>query len=129
MTYGRSMLRPYTKSLLRPYPISCYRTHVVVYGRSMLRPPTTTRRYALQKRRGAACCAPTSKPVSIPALGNDLGRFFRRPLLRPPFLAQMRHRGPDGVRDLALLPQRRDHRLRLLRMELERARLGDGLIE
>ncbi len=54
---------------------------------------------------------------------------FRRPLHRPPLLAQLRHRGTHVVRDLSLLPERRDHRLRLLGLERERARLCDGLIE
>src|SRR5262245_48921071 len=62
-------------------------------------------------------------------LGWTLCRFLRRPLLRAPLFAQVAHRGADVVRDLPLRPQGRDDRFGLLGVELERARLRDGLIE
>src|SRR5213593_2358882 len=70
---------------------------------------------------------PTASTSTL--LAQTLRRFLCRPLLRPPLLTELRHRGPDVVRDLPLLTQRRDHRLGLLGVELERARLRDGLIE
>src|SRR5437762_10899249 len=70
---------------------------------------------------------PTASTSTL--LAQTLRRFFRRPLLHPPVLPELGVGRAHVVRDLALLAQRRDHRLRLLGMELERARLRDRLIE
>src|SRR6266566_7623685 len=70
---------------------------------------------------------PTASTSTL--LAQTLRRFFRRPLLHPPVLPELGDGRAHVVRDLALLAQRRDHRLRLLGLELERARLRDRLIE
>src|SRR5207249_5770552 len=65
-----------------------------------------------------SCCARTQ--IMLRPYTTFLRAPFRGPLLRPTLLAQLRHRGAHVVRDLALLSERRDHRLRLLGIKLER---------
>src|SRR6266516_2017447 len=78
---------------------------------------------------------PTASTSTL--LAQTLRRFFRRPLLHPPVLPELGDGRAHVVRDLALLAPRRDHRLRLLGLELERPRqlrldrfpLGEPLLE
>ena len=87
-------------------------------------PPLPATQLAFSVPRPSSIVLNTSPTLHLRPYRPSRGSF-RRPLRRP----QLRHRGAHVVRDLPLLPERRDHRLRLLGLERERAGLRDGLIE
>src|SRR3989442_7857651 len=78
-----------------------------------------------------ASCWRREKPHRLSGGGAFCSRrrLLRALRLRLTLLAELRHGGSHLVRDFPLLTQGGDHRLRLLRLESERARLSHRLIE